>query len=448
MRSLLILVSLLGFVVISLADDDSGEHVVDVNNLGNDLTKDLGSDVEDFKKFNKRFNKKIKQKDFKKAAKAFKENNSKLKALQEKNKGKKFKLKMNRFMALPEEEFQSTVLISPTSMKFNSKTRAIDRKEAKKLRQAKRKAKQEERKKKRLNRKKEKTAKKAGKQAARAQAKAARQQKRTGKKHKRDTGEAEVSEVAEEEEPIENEEWAEETNTEEEPYDPRIDDKLPEKFDWRDYGVITPVKDQSTCGSCWTFSANGVLEAQHARKHPGELLDLSEQQIMTCVSPDRLHICKGGKSEDVFEYFLNNSLVTEAENPYTPSKTITPRDAGCKKIISPKVKVASHVSLRGSTVDEIKDALIQDGPISVGVYLNPEFDYYAGGLFDAPCTDHEAGGHAMIIVGYGKEDDGTPYWIIKNSWGEDWGEGGYIKWKMGDNLCSVESKRLNQAQIV
>ncbi|CAJ0933494.1 unnamed protein product, partial [Mesorhabditis belari] len=407
MRSLLILVSLLGFVVISLADDDSGEHVVDVNNLGNDLTKDLGSDVEDFKKFNKRFNKKIKQKDFKKAAKAFKENNSKLKALQEKNKGKKFKLKMNRFMALPEEEFQSTVLISPTSMKFNSKTRAIDRK-----------------------------------------AKAARQQKRTGKKHKRDTGEAEVSEVAEEEEPIENEEWAEETNTEEEPYDPRIDDKLPEKFDWRDYGVITPVKDQSTCGSCWTFSANGVLEAQHARKHPGELLDLSEQQIMTCVSPDRLHICKGGKSEDVFEYFLNNSLVTEAENPYTPSKTITPRDAGCKKIISPKVKVASHVSLRGSTVDEIKDALIQDGPISVGVYLNPEFDYYAGGLFDAPCTDHEAGGHAMIIVGYGKEDDGTPYWIIKNSWGEDWGEGGYIKWKMGDNLCSVESKRLNQAQIV
>ncbi|CAJ0918186.1 unnamed protein product, partial [Mesorhabditis belari] len=216
-------------------------------------------------------------------------------------------------------------------------------------------------------------------------------------------------------------------------------EELPTSFDWRDQVTVSTPKHQWDCGSCWTFASAGVLEIQHARQNNDDQLDLAEMDH-TCVYNGT--ICDGGFPKDAFKYFMENpGIGLESDDPYDTDKEMLCRE------ISPAVRVREVIDLLPFDMEKTKRALIKNGPFAVGIYVNDDFQYYKEGIFDKTCEGLEKlGGHAIVVVGYGVEDD-VPYWIAKNSWGDDWGEGGYIKFKAGENLCRIESWFQTQAII-
>ncbi|CAJ0953787.1 unnamed protein product, partial [Mesorhabditis belari] len=216
---------------------------------------------------------------------------------------------------------------------------------------------------------------------------------------------------------------------------------LPDSFDWRDKELVPPVRNQGDCGSCWAFATAACLEIQYSRKWPTyDFIDLSEQE-MSCVYPNKKTICKGGFPSVAFNYYKSKGVGFEEAWPYNPKGDLT-----CYSF-KPKVRVTSVTSLLPFDMDTLKRAIVDDGPVAVGIYMNWDFMYYDGGIFDQTCEGlGPLGGHAMVITGYG-EEDGWPYWIVRNSWGTNWGEDGYIRIWAGQNLCSVESYFLDQAQI-
>ena len=201
---------------------------------------------------------------------------------------------------------------------------------------------------------------------------------------------------------------------------------IPESIDWREEGVVTAIKNQGHCGSCWTFSATGAMEGAYAIDM--ETLNLfSEQQLVDCVKKD--NGCNGVEMIDAFEYISNNPVCTEEEDPYKAKDgfCITCKSPiqfnGCK-IIPPNNQLA------------LKEAVAFIGPISVGIQADQSvFRNYKGGIIkDETCGTNVD--HGVLIVGYGIEE-GVKYWLVKNSWGEEWGENGYVRILRDDSENSV-----------
>eukprot|EP00927_Polykrikos_kofoidii_P055039 TRINITY_DN49355_c0_g1_i1.p1 TRINITY_DN49355_c0_g1~~TRINITY_DN49355_c0_g1_i1.p1 ORF type:complete len:367 (+),score=47.08 TRINITY_DN49355_c0_g1_i1:115-1101(+) len=220
---------------------------------------------------------------------------------------------------------------------------------------------------------------------------------------------------------------------------------LPAAFDWTTRGAVTPVKDQKDCGSCWAFSAVGALEGamQIATK---KLTPFSEQQFVDC--PGMFNIppllgCGGGTMSGAFNFAKKHSICTEATYSYE-AKGGSCRSSGCDVGI-PQGHVLGYKGLsliaRFSAASEkvLMSALVQQ-PVSVGIEADgDEFRHYASGVFTGNCGSLPFGliNHGVLAVGYG-----TDYWKIKNSWGSDWGDAGYIKLKRGSGYygyCHVLS---------
>ncbi|KAF4696159.1 hypothetical protein FOZ60_001838 [Perkinsus olseni] len=204
---------------------------------------------------------------------------------------------------------------------------------------------------------------------------------------------------------------------------------LPASIDWRTEKVLNPVKDQEECGSCWAFSANGALESRHAIA-TGTLLSLSEQQLVDCSSKDKG--CKGGLMSDAFEYVQEHGIDDESAYPYKGS------NGTCKtKLTSyPDGLLAGEVigyRNLSQTDAALKKALVS-GPVSLAVNVDENFHKYRSGLFNASsCSVGANLNHGVVAVGYGTTPEGHDYYIIRNSWGDSWGEDGYIYMKRGDN---------------
>ncbi|KAI6703612.1 hypothetical protein NL676_012748 [Syzygium grande] len=196
----------------------------------------------------------------------------------------------------------------------------------------------------------------------------------------------------------------------------------PSSLDWRNYGIVTAVKDQGSCGSCWAFSSTGAMEGINALV-TGDLVSLSEQELVSCDTTN--DGCDGGYMDYAFEWVINNGGIdSEADYPYTS----TDGETGTCDTSKEENKV---VSIDGyEDVAESDSALlcaVVQQPISVGMDGSAmDFQLYTGGIYNGSCSDDPDDiDHAVLIVGYGSES-GEDYWIVKNSWGTDWGIDGYF----------------------
>uniref|UniRef100_A0A6B2EDP4 Putative papain family cysteine protease n=1 Tax=Phlebotomus kandelakii TaxID=1109342 RepID=A0A6B2EDP4_9DIPT len=213
--------------------------------------------------------------------------------------------------------------------------------------------------------------------------------------------------------------------------------KVPKSFDWRDKNVVSEVKNQGNCGSCWAFSVTGNIEGLHAVK-TGKLEEYSEQELLDCDTEDGA--CNGGLPDNAYKAIEEiGGLELESEYPYRARK------GQC--VFN---KTLSHVRVKGA-VDLPKNEtamqqwLLQNGPISIGINANA-MQFYRGGVSHPwrPLCRHGSIDHGVLIVGYGVAEyplfnKTLPYWIVKNSWGPKWGEQGYYRVFRGDNTCGVNS---------
>jgi len=203
-------------------------------------------------------------------------------------------------------------------------------------------------------------------------------------------------------------------------------DDLPVAFDWRILGSVTPVQDQGQCGSCWAFSAVAPVESAILIKE-GILEDLSEQWLVSCETSS--YGCDGGymyRALDDMECYPNpeweRGAVLEEDFPYEAD------DLSCQPPYTHPYCIDNRVPI-SYNVDQLKQAILDYGPISVGVYVNTAFQAYTGGIFNA--CGGSSGGHGVALVGWDDNQGEEGVWIMKNSWGPDWGEYGYMRIQYG-----------------
>ncbi|KAG0451853.1 hypothetical protein HPP92_026221 [Vanilla planifolia] len=212
----------------------------------------------------------------------------------------------------------------------------------------------------------------------------------------------------------------------------------------REQGIVRPVKDQGSCGSCWTFSTTGALEAAYTQL-TGKSTSLSEQQLVDCASAFNNFGCNGGLPSQAFEYVkYNGGIDTEQTYPYLGVNGI------CNfKQENVGVKVIDSINITLGAEDELKHAVGLVRPVSVAFEVVKGFNLYKKGVYssDTCGRDPMDVNHAVLAVGYGVED-GIPYWLIKNSWGTNWGDNGYFKMELGKNMCGVATCILSHCGCV
>lgn len=220
--------------------------------------------------------------------------------------------------------------------------------------------------------------------------------------------------------------------------------KIPDSVDWREKGAVTPVKNQGQCGSCWAFSTTGSLEGQHFLA-TGELLSLSEQQLVDCSKKYNNEGCNGGLMDNAFKYIKENGgLMSEEAYPYKG------KEGKCH--FDPKKAVANctgFIDVKSGDEDALKEAVATVGPVSIAIDVTEDkFMLYKDGVFvDDTCENGQDNlNHGVLVVGYGTSDDlrkskeGLDFWIVKNSWGPKWGEDGYIRMARNkNNMCGVST---------
>ncbi|CAL1298993.1 unnamed protein product, partial [Larinioides sclopetarius] len=210
----------------------------------------------------------------------------------------------------------------------------------------------------------------------------------------------------------------------------------PNSIDWRDQGLVTRIKDQGQCGACWAFSAIGSLEGQNKKKSD-DLVALSEQQLVDCATNGVNNGCDGGLMSSAFEYIKTiDGEDTEKSYPYREEQ------GECE--FNPDTvaaKVTGYVELPSGDENALKETVASVGPVSVAIDAgHSSFTSYKSGIYYEPNCSSKQFDHAVVVVGYGTED-GTDYWLLKNSWGESWGMNGYMKMARNkNNMCGVASK--------
>lgn len=208
-------------------------------------------------------------------------------------------------------------------------------------------------------------------------------------------------------------------------------------MDWRTKGIITPIKNQKHCGSCWTFSTTGCLEAHTCLQHHRDCTSwtgLAEQQLVDCAGNYNNFGCNGGLPSQAFEYIKYNGGI-DLENSYTYVANNT--DGVCKSksgMVGAQVAEVFNITSRDEV--DLMYAVQNIGPVSIAYQVSPDFRFYSHGIYDSfnattnqtMCHDTPQDvNHAVVAVGLGETADGEPYYIVRNSWGTLFGMEGAFR---------------------
>ena len=216
------------------------------------------------------------------------------------------------------------------------------------------------------------------------------------------------------------------------------DSTAPKEIDWREKGAVAKVKNQQMCGSCWAFSTTGAIEGINAIA-TGELQTLSEQQLVDCDKAQD-NGCHGGLMDYAFQFVIDNGGIdTEKDYPYIAEDGTCDPNRNNRHVVT----IDGYEDVPPNDEKALEKAVAHQ-PVSVAIEADQRaFQLYVAGVFD----DEECGtqlNHGVLVVGYGSDFNGTdhlPYWLVKNSWGPEWGDGGYIKIRRGsdaaEGLCGV-----------
>ncbi|KAJ9146935.1 hypothetical protein P3X46_029148 [Hevea brasiliensis] len=205
----------------------------------------------------------------------------------------------------------------------------------------------------------------------------------------------------------------------------------PSSTDWRKKGAVTAIKDQ---GSCWAFSAVAAVEGV-TQLATGKLISLSEQELVDCDTKGEDQGCQGGLMDDAFKFIeQNQGLTTEANYPYEGS------DGTCntEKEANHAAKIKGYEDVPTNNEAALMKAVAKQ-PVAVAIDAGGfEFQFYSSGIFTGSCgTELD---HGVAAVGYG-ESNGMKYWLVKNSWGTQWGQEGYIRMQKDvdakEGLCGI-----------
>lgn len=210
---------------------------------------------------------------------------------------------------------------------------------------------------------------------------------------------------------------------------------IPASYEWNSFGVVTPVKDQDDCGSCWAFSTVSALESHWNILGKGKNITFSEQQLVDCAGDFENYGCDGGLPSQAFEYIkAAKGIESDITYPYTA------RDGSCvfrRSIAIGYAKYGSYNITEGDET-ELADRLYNVGPVSVSFEVLDSFQFYKSGVYSVPdCgTGTQDINHAVLATGYGTEN-GVKFWNIKNSWSTEWGVKGYFKIQRDVNMCAI-----------
>lgn len=205
-----------------------------------------------------------------------------------------------------------------------------------------------------------------------------------------------------------------------------LDEGAPSAIDWVSEGMVTPVKNQGQCGSCWAFSTTGAVESRAAiAAHASSPQSLSEQELVDCSLSMGNAGCNGGLMDYGFKYVeQNGGLCSETDYPYTAEThrfQCTSSRSACSQKYDP---ISSYSDVTSNSMSQLQSAVAQ-GPVSIAIEADQSaFQLYKKGVFDGRCGKNLD--HGVLVVGYGTEG-GADFWKVKNSWGATWGEEGYIK---------------------
>ncbi|XP_065857740.1 senescence-specific cysteine protease SAG39-like [Euphorbia lathyris] len=209
---------------------------------------------------------------------------------------------------------------------------------------------------------------------------------------------------------------------------------IPTSMDWRKKGAVTAIKDQGQCGSCWAFSTVAAVEGI-TQLTSGKLISLSEQELVDCDTKGEDQGCEGGLMDDGFKFIIGNQgITTETNYPYEAA------DGTCntKEEANHAAKITGYEDVPANDEGALTKA-VANQPIAVAIDASgSEFQFYSSGIFTGSCgTELD---HGVTAVGYGSSS-GMNYWVVKNSWGSQWGEEGYIRMQKDidakEGLCGI-----------
>lgn len=215
------------------------------------------------------------------------------------------------------------------------------------------------------------------------------------------------------------------------------------QYDMRNYKLLGPVKRQGNCGACWAFAAAASFESSYAKKN-GQVIDISEQIMVNCTNNSS---CSGGLPHIVFDAWANDQqpIIDEKTEPYQETNRSCQKYTNAYQLSNYGVMDMNYIyPIFPKVTDiEIKNAVFTYGAVTTGVYAGMAFVNYKGGIFNDNSQANRPN-HAVNIVGW---DDAKQAWLIRNSWGEEWGEAGYMWLKYGTNGIGtgaswVEAKKI------